>query len=132
MSKEISIMAYSTVTSKGQVTIPKAVRKRMGIDEGSRLLFVDDGDRILVYKVEGGLEDLYGMVEHTGPPIDFRRMKEEIAAEIAKEAMAGIEGSGDKPKKMARKVVESHPEKPRKAAAKQDKKRVTSLSKKIP
>ena len=40
-------MAYSTVTSKGQVTIPKVVRERMGIDEGTVLIFVDDGDRIL-------------------------------------------------------------------------------------
>ncbi len=33
------------VTSKGQVTIPKAVRQAMGIREGDSLLFeVEDGD----------------------------------------------------------------------------------------
>lgn len=37
-------MAETTVTSKGQVTIPLAVRQRLGIRQGSRLEFqvVDD------------------------------------------------------------------------------------------
>ncbi len=32
-------MAEATVTSKGQVTIPKSVRDEMGIRPGSRLIF---------------------------------------------------------------------------------------------
>ncbi len=35
----------ATVTSKGQVTVPKAVRRAMGIKEGDSLLFdLEDGD----------------------------------------------------------------------------------------
>ena len=79
-------MAYSTVTSKGQVTIPKSLRKRMGIEEGSKLLFVDDGDRILVYKISSDLENIYGAVKHEGPPLDFRKVREQVAQEMAKDA----------------------------------------------
>ncbi|MDD3719642.1 MAG: AbrB/MazE/SpoVT family DNA-binding domain-containing protein [Actinomycetota bacterium] len=81
-------MAYSTVTSKGQVTIPKVVRERMGIDEGTRLIFVDDGDRILVYKFESDLESLYGAVKHTGPPIDFAALKREAGKAVADRFLA--------------------------------------------
>ena len=38
-------MSYeSTVTSRGQVTIPKAVRDRMGLEEGETVLFRFDDD----------------------------------------------------------------------------------------
>jgi antitoxin PrlF len=44
----------TTVTSKGQVTIPKAVRDRLGIVPGSRVAFelADDG-RIVLAKIDG-------------------------------------------------------------------------------
>ena len=34
-------MATATMTSKGQVTIPAEVRKRMGLDTGDRIEFVE-------------------------------------------------------------------------------------------
>ncbi|AHF98345.1 AbrB family transcriptional regulator [Halostagnicola larsenii XH-48] len=34
----------STVTSKGQVTIPKAIRERMGLEAGETVLFRLDDD----------------------------------------------------------------------------------------
>lgn len=47
-----------TVTSKGQVTIPKAVRARLGIEAGSAVEFVvaSDGTVTLV-KVDGKRSD---------------------------------------------------------------------------
>jgi len=42
-------MPTSTLTSKGQVTVPKAIRDRLGLVEGDVLEFtVDDGGRIVV------------------------------------------------------------------------------------
>lgn len=37
------------VTSKGQVTIPKAVREALGIKEGDSLLFEVEGDEVRVH-----------------------------------------------------------------------------------
>jgi len=51
----------ATVTSKGQVTIPKAVREALGISEGDRILFrVDRGRATLARSRE--LLDLAGSV----------------------------------------------------------------------
>lgn len=37
------------ITSKGQVTIPKAVREALGIKEGDSLLFEVEGDEVRVH-----------------------------------------------------------------------------------
>lgn len=39
-------MDATTVTSKGQVTIPLAVRRRLGLRRGSRVQFVVVGERV--------------------------------------------------------------------------------------
>ncbi|MBF0141930.1 MAG: AbrB/MazE/SpoVT family DNA-binding domain-containing protein [Magnetococcales bacterium] len=45
---------FTTVTSKGQVTIPKAMRDRLGIGPGSRVAFelASDG-RVVLVKSDG-------------------------------------------------------------------------------
>ncbi len=41
----------STITAKGQTTVPKAVRQALGVDYGGRIAFlVDDQQRIYVEK----------------------------------------------------------------------------------
>lgn len=41
-------MELAKVTSKGQVTIPVAIRKMLGIREGDKLLFVEDGEKVVL------------------------------------------------------------------------------------
>ena len=36
------------LTSKGQVTIPKAMRERLGLIRGSEVVFVESGDAIIM------------------------------------------------------------------------------------
>ena len=38
----------STISSKGQVTIPQEVRLRLGLHEGDRVEFVVEGERTLI------------------------------------------------------------------------------------
>jgi AbrB family looped-hinge helix DNA binding protein len=40
----------SRLTSKGQITVPKRVRERLGLRAGDELEFVEDGDTIQVRK----------------------------------------------------------------------------------
>lgn len=40
----------STVTSKGQVTIPQSVRERLDIKTGDRLIWYVDGERLVARK----------------------------------------------------------------------------------
>ena len=39
-------MELAKVTSKGQITIPKEIRKKLGIKEGSKVLFLEEAGRI--------------------------------------------------------------------------------------
>jgi AbrB family looped-hinge helix DNA binding protein len=52
-----------TVSSKGQVTLPAAARKRLGLRAGSRLeVIVTGDDRLEVIRVGGSLRDLKGLL----------------------------------------------------------------------
>jgi antitoxin PrlF len=51
----------ATVTSKGQVTLPKSVREALGLKEGDRVLFRVHKGRAVLAKVEDFL-DLAGSV----------------------------------------------------------------------
>lgn len=65
-----------TVTSKGRVTIPKAVRMRFGIRHGRGVEFVVVGDRVelrLVSRVVEAVQSGYGMLRtrRRAVPADF-------------------------------------------------------------
>ena len=45
---EIIDMEMAKVTSKGQITIPVSIRKRLGINEGDKLLFIDSPDGVIM------------------------------------------------------------------------------------
>ena len=40
----------ATLTSKGQVTVPKEIREALGASEGDRLVFETEGDRVFLRK----------------------------------------------------------------------------------
>lgn len=41
-------MELAKVTSKGQITIPVDIRKRLGIREGDKVLFIEENGRIII------------------------------------------------------------------------------------
>jgi AbrB family looped-hinge helix DNA binding protein len=53
--------AVATLTSKGQVTVPKAVRDALGLAEGDQIVFRVEGNRAIVARVADFL-DLAGSV----------------------------------------------------------------------
>ncbi len=57
----------ATVTSKGQVTLPKELRKRLGIQRGSRIRFsIPARGAVRVEPVLYDLEDLWRMADSGG------------------------------------------------------------------
>ena len=44
-------METTTLTSKGQVTVPKAVRQQLGLRQGTRVTFVIEGDHAVLRPV---------------------------------------------------------------------------------
>jgi AbrB family looped-hinge helix DNA binding protein len=54
-------MQTSTLTSKGQVTIPADVRRRLGLRPGDRVAFVVDGDEVRLVRKESRVEAAFGL-----------------------------------------------------------------------
>jgi antitoxin PrlF len=52
---EVKMALTSTVSSKGQVTIPQEVRTRLGLREGDRVEFVVEGDKTVFRPARGHL-----------------------------------------------------------------------------
>lgn len=57
----------ATVSEKGQVTIPKALRDRLGIRPGAVLEFRDDGGSLIATKAAGAdpVDVVYGILPPT-------------------------------------------------------------------
>jgi len=57
----------ATVTSKGQVTLPKELRKRLGVQRGSRIRFsIPANGAVHVEPVLYDLDDLWRMADQGG------------------------------------------------------------------
>lgn len=73
-------MSISTMTSKGQVTIPKEIRERLGLKEGDRLVFQFDKQGRLLVRAEDRkpLGRLPGLLRHLAPdrPVTDEEMRE--------------------------------------------------------
>ena len=54
--KEGCSMELAKVTSKGQITIPIEIRKKLGLKEGSKVLFLEEAGRI--YLANSSMEAL--------------------------------------------------------------------------
>jgi AbrB family looped-hinge helix DNA binding protein len=73
-------MPRATVTSKGQITIPRIVRERLGIESGDALEFAfesDDGVRLR--KLSLSARDLRGILKRPGrKPRTLAEMKRAV------------------------------------------------------
>lgn len=72
-------MPRATLTSKGQITIPKEVREALGVEAGDRLEFVEQERG--VYKVIAATRDvraLKGLVPKPARPVSIDDMKASI------------------------------------------------------
>ena len=80
----------STVTVKGQVTIPIEVRKALGLKPRDRVTFVlEDGmPRILPWKSK--LEAGFGAVKPRKMPEDFKELRRMAMEEVAQRALEKV------------------------------------------
>lgn len=80
-------MVESTITRKGQVTIPKAIRDRLGVKEGEKVLFVMRGEEVVLKVVKGTILDLRGSVRPSEHPEDFEKIRQYVRRAVAKKAV---------------------------------------------
>lgn len=80
-------MPTATLTSKGQITIPREVRVELGLEEGDRLEFTIEGDgSVRLRPVTASAKELYGLLKRAGrPPVSVEEMDRGIAEQLAGE-----------------------------------------------
>ena len=73
----------ATVTSKGQVTLPRELRNHLGIQRGSKIRFsISDSAPVTVEPVLYDLEDLWRMADRGARPRMRMTFKEMNAAKV--------------------------------------------------
>jgi AbrB family looped-hinge helix DNA binding protein len=80
-------MPVSTLTSKGQITLPQAVRSELGIETGDKVDFVrvEDGFKLVVLRKD--VRCLKGrFAERVNKPVTIEQMNQAIAQGAARRA----------------------------------------------
>ncbi len=77
-------MATATVTSKGQVTIPRQVREDLRVSAGDRIDFIrlEDGHYAIV-PASHSIRSLKGVIRRPGKPVSLKEMQAAIEAGAA-------------------------------------------------
>jgi antitoxin PrlF len=83
-------MPISVLTSKGQMTIPKEVRKALNLRPSEKVIIVVEGNQAIIKPLRGNLLDIGGSIEIPGKekPINFKKVREEVKKRIAKRTAA--------------------------------------------
>jgi antitoxin PrlF len=70
-------MAVATITAKGQVTIPKAIREGLKIDTGDKIEIILTRDReAIIRPVSKKVDDMFCRLHRSGrPPVSIEAMK---------------------------------------------------------
>ncbi len=72
-------MHSSTITSKGQTTLPRSVRQALGVVPGDRVRYVILEDRQVRILPTRRLSQLFGTLQREGPPVTLQDMERAVA-----------------------------------------------------
>lgn len=78
------------VSAKGQITLPKEIRKSLDIEPGDTLALTNMGDYVQLRPVTKTLFDMIGSILVDGP-IDFDVLREQTRQYVAEQVMKGLE-----------------------------------------
>jgi antitoxin PrlF len=76
-------MLQTRVGRRGQITLPREVRRRINVDEGDQIAFIIQGEGVLIKPLTQSLLDLRGSVNVSGEQ-DFDAIRQEVVAKRAK------------------------------------------------
>jgi AbrB family looped-hinge helix DNA binding protein len=80
-------LARSKITAQGQISVPAAVRQKLGVGPGSVLEWEEDGDKLVVRRAgDVTFEDIRKALFPEGPPrrLSVEEMDEAIRRNIRK------------------------------------------------
>jgi len=85
-------MPIATMTSKGQITVPKEVREDLKLEAGARLLFVKlPSGRYQLVPRTGKVQDLFGVLHDPDrEPLSIEELNDAIADNAAASGTQGM------------------------------------------
>jgi len=78
-------MLSTRIGRRGQIVLPKEVRRRMKADEGDQIAFIIDGEQVVIKPITQSLLDLRGSVRVKGAQ-DFDSIRKQVTTKRAKRA----------------------------------------------
>lgn len=72
-------MYESTVTAKGQTTLPKDVRELLGLEPGDRIRYLVTGDTVRILRPRKAMS-LCGVLKREGEPVTLEAMDAAVRA----------------------------------------------------
>lgn len=80
-------MPTSTITSKGQTTLPRAVREALKVGAGDRVVYDIVGETVRIRSARATVDDLYGILHEDGMrEVDLEEAREAFRQEAARQA----------------------------------------------
>ena len=75
-------MLQTRIGRRGQITLPREVRRRIKVDEGDQIAFIIEGEQVIIKPITQSLLDLRGSVNVSGEQ-DFDIIRKKVTAKRA-------------------------------------------------
>lgn len=81
-------MSVATLTSRGQVTIPKRVRKALNLETNDKITFIVKNNIAIIKPQKGNILDIGASIKipENESPINFRKVRKRVIDKIAGDA----------------------------------------------
>ena len=83
----------TTITQRGQVTIPVEVRRRLGVGPRDKVAFAIDDGGVHLLPAPYSLESAFGSVTPMHTPEDFKTIERAARAERVERVISDLHGS---------------------------------------
>jgi AbrB family looped-hinge helix DNA binding protein len=82
-------MPIALITSRGRMTIPKAIRDSMALKPTDRIALVMEGNHVILYPLRGTILDAAASIKsrRRKRPLNFRIVRGEVRRRISKRAV---------------------------------------------
>lgn len=82
-------MPISVLTKKWQTTIPKDIRNLLKLEPSDKILYLIEGERVILKPLRGNILDLRGSVATKEKPIDFTKLRGDTKKKIVRKIAEG-------------------------------------------
>ena len=82
-------MPTSVLTKKWQTTIPKEIRNLLKLKPNDKILYLVEGEKVMLKPLRGNILELRGSVATKKKPIDFKKLREDTRKKVAHKILEG-------------------------------------------